>query len=86
MTDAELIYNALLRAERRYEAAAARTRESETRAYRMFAKDIIQTIRQEIGKGLAQRENDPAHEQAMCRPAVQLPLKNPSDQTDKVES
>lgn len=55
MTDADLIYNALLRAERRYEAAAARTREDATRAYRMFAKDIIQIIREEVGNGLAAR-------------------------------
>lgn len=60
MTDADLIYNALLRAERRYEAAAARTREDATRAYRMFAKDIIQIIRQEIGAGIASREATPA--------------------------
>lgn len=54
MTDADLIYNALLRAERRVETATAReASEPAKQALMLFGLSIIQTIREEIGCGLA---------------------------------
>lgn len=53
MTDAQLIYNALLRAEQRLESGAAREADSGKRAFRMFACDLVQIIREEVGSGLA---------------------------------
>ncbi len=55
MKDAELIYNALLRAERRLEAAAPQTSSNPAlMALSLLAVDVVQTIREEIGRGLAE--------------------------------
>lgn len=51
MTDADLIYNALLRVERKLEAGALAVHDA---SERVLANYIIQTIREEIGNGLAQ--------------------------------
>jgi hypothetical protein len=52
MTDADLIYNALLRAERRMEALAARDT-AMGGALADLGNAIIKTIREEVGNGLA---------------------------------
>ncbi len=52
MSDADLIYNAFLRAERRYEAAAAREPNVATRAFLMLSHGVVKNIREEIGNGL----------------------------------
>lgn len=55
MTDADLIYNALLRAEKRF-ADMALMREGSARAVTQLAGCIVQAIREEVGSGLAGRE------------------------------
>ena len=56
MTDADLIYNALLRAERRLEAEAAEIPEGRDARYRANAiLRAIFAIREEVGNGLAAR-------------------------------
>jgi hypothetical protein len=52
VSDADLIYNAFLRAERRYEAAAAREPNVATRAFLMLSHGVVKNIREEIGNGL----------------------------------
>jgi hypothetical protein len=57
MTDAQLLYDACLRAERRIEVATARETSQPTKqALMLFGLSIIQTLREEIGRGLAERE------------------------------
>lgn len=65
MTDADLIYNALLRAEKKLEEAHKELVEMNSpRIIHTAAAFIaIQLVREEIGNGLAQREKDPTHEQ-----------------------
>lgn len=55
MTDADLIYNALLRAEKKVEAFLQPDDPPEAQAQAHLAMGIIQTIREEIGNGLAER-------------------------------
>jgi hypothetical protein len=50
MTDADLIYNALLRAEARLEKALPRP---DGQAVHRAVLEAVQTIREEIGNGLA---------------------------------
>ena len=54
MTDADLIYNALLRAEKRFEAWAARDPTMPPQMARL-GELVVQTIREEIGNGMAVR-------------------------------
>lgn len=65
MTDADLIYNALLRAERRAEMWTDAAAGADHAASFVFKANLmaVQLIREEIGNGLAQREKDPTHEQ-----------------------
>ena len=58
MTDADLIYNALLRAERRAEAAMREARAPEGHHAAAIAI-AIRVIREEIGNGLALRAPSP---------------------------
>ena len=63
MTDADLIYNALLRAERRLERKAAADT-TLTGAYARLAFTIVEGIRQEVGAGLAARDATSAGQDA----------------------
>lgn len=53
MTDADLIYNALLRAERRLEATATDGGFPHAAEIARVALVAVQTVREEIGSGLA---------------------------------
>ncbi len=53
MTDADLIYNALLRAERRLEAAATDGAHPQAADLARPALIALQTLREEIGSGLS---------------------------------
>lgn len=53
MTDADLIYNACLRAERKFEALAKKADPEGTGpAFAKLARLTIQSLREEIGNGL----------------------------------
>lgn len=52
MTDADLIYNAILRAERRLEATAADNKYPRAAEQALPAFIAMQTLREEIGNGL----------------------------------
>lgn len=53
MTDADLIYDALLRVEKRFEADLPADAQGAVMALHLLAMGIVQTIREEIGNGLA---------------------------------
>lgn len=53
MTDADLVYAALLRAERRLEELRENTTTPELVPYMATAHKAVQVIREEIGTGLA---------------------------------
>lgn len=53
MKDAELIYSALLRAERRMEHGIVHETNAGTAAFRKLQLGVVQAIREEIGNGIA---------------------------------
>ena len=65
MTDADLIYNALLRAERRAETTRdiLKAQDAADAPLGVGLWLAVMLIREEIGNGLAQREKDHTHEQ-----------------------
>ena len=54
MTDAVLIYNALLRAERRFEAMALAEPTGTGREQLRMCQSVVFVIREEVGNGLAE--------------------------------